>query len=63
VDRRQDGASASEDATGRREAGVEGGGVRETWGADVMEAVLAKVRSSSSIDILARTRRSQRAAL
>ena len=59
----QDGAPAPKGAMGQRGLGVEGGGVGEMWGADVKEAILAKVCSSFSIDILAQTRRLRRAAL
>ena len=34
---------------GWQKLGVEEGGVGEMWGADIMDAALAKVRSSSSI--------------
>jgi len=52
ADRHYDGASVPEGTVGWRELGVEGRGVRETWGVDVREAVLAKVRSSSLTEIL-----------
>jgi len=63
ADRRQDGASVPKGTVGQQETGVEEGGVGEIWGADVTDAASAKVRSSSLIEILARTQRSWRAAL
>jgi len=53
ADRRHDGASVPEGTAGWQELGVEEGGVREMWGADVTDAAAAKVHSSSSIKILA----------